>query len=57
MSEMKKKWRYGYEKDNNKKSNSKDDSIFTYFCFNIYVYNVQPEIEINYTTGASHLKK
>ena len=26
-------------------------------CFNIYVYNVQPEIEINYTTGASYLKQ
>lgn len=25
-------------------------------CFNVYVYNVQPEIEINYATGTSKLK-
>ena len=25
-------------------------------CFNIYVYNVQPGVEIDYTTGNSHLK-
>lgn len=24
-------------------------------CFNVYVYNVQPEVEIDYTTGASKL--
>ena len=38
MSEMKKKWRYGYEKDNNKKAIAKTIAFFTYFCFNIYVY-------------------
>ena len=25
-------------------------------CFNVYVYNVQPGIEINYKTGESSLK-
>ena len=26
-------------------------------CFNVYVYNVQPGIEIDYSTGNSKLKQ